>query len=182
MQLQGQLLQLAAVMTRPPPKTIFTPHCPHTKMLIYSFNLLKFPYPSHCQSTRTATSLSSFTPLSPLTFKSQIILLLNAYLSPLLFNSTATSLLPLTRSSHCHPSLLVLILNNLILQINIQIFTLSLMHFIPKEKNEWNKWKNHFVEMKGDVGMSVHEKGGKQVNATPTHKAIYNPIPISLFF
>ena len=27
------------------------------------------------------------------------------------------------------------------------------------------KWKNHFVEMKGDVGMSVHEKGGKQVNA-----------------
>ena len=25
------------------------------------------------------------------------------------------------------------------------------------------KWKNHFVEMKGDVGMSVHEKGGKQV-------------------
>ena len=33
------------------------------------------------------------------------------------------------------------------------------------EKNEGNKWKNHFVEMKGDVGMSVHEKGGKQVNA-----------------
>ena len=31
--------------------------------------------------------------------------------------------------------------------------------------------------MKGDVGMSVHEKGGKQVNATPTHKTIYNPIP-----
>ena len=21
-------------------------------------------------------------------------------------------------------------------------------------KNEWNKWKNHFYEMKGDVGMS----------------------------
>ena len=42
------------------------------------------------------------------------------------------------------------------------------------------KWKNHFVEMKGDVGMSVHEKGGKQVNATPTHKTIYNPIPTSL--
>ena len=44
----------------------------------------------------------------------------------------------------------------------------------------YNKWKNHFVEMKGDVGMSVHEKGGKQVNATPTHKTIYNPIPTSL--
>ena len=42
-----------------------------------------------------------------------------------------------------------------------------------------NKWKNHFVEMKEDVGMSVHEKGGKQVNATPTHKTIYNPIPAS---
>ena len=27
------------------------------------------------------------------------------------------------------------------------------------------KWKNHFPEMKGDVGMSVHEKGGEQVDA-----------------
>ena len=35
--------------------------------------------------------------------------------------------------------------------------------------------------MKGDVGMSVHEKGGKQVNATPAHKTIYNPIPIYIF-
>ena len=60
-------------------------------------------------------------------------------------------------SPHCHPSVLVLILNNLILQINI--FTLSLMRFIQKVKNERNKWKNHFIEMKGDVGMSVHEKG-----------------------
>ena len=42
-----------------------------------------------------------------------------------------------------------------------------------------NKWKNHLVEMKGDVRTSVHEKGGKQVNATPTHKTIYNPIPTS---
>ena len=31
--------------------------------------------------------------------------------------------------------------------------------FAPKRmKNEWNKWKNHFYEMKGDVGMSVHGK------------------------
>ena len=30
---------------------------------------------------------------------------------------------------------------------------------LPKRmKNEWNKWKNHFYEMKGDVGMSLHEK------------------------
>ena len=31
----------------------------------------------------------------------------------------------------------------------------------PRVKNEWNKWKNHF-EMKGDVGMSQHEKERKQ--------------------
>ena len=23
------------------------------------------------------------------------------------------------------------------------------------KKNEWNKWKNHFYEMKGDVGINV---------------------------
>ena len=27
------------------------------------------------------------------------------------------------------------------------------------------KWKNHFSEMKGDVGMSVHEKEGEQEDA-----------------
>ena len=27
------------------------------------------------------------------------------------------------------------------------------------------KWKNHFYEMKGDVGMSVHEKERKQEDA-----------------
>ena len=26
----------------------------------------------------------------------------------------------------------------------------------------WNKWKNHFSEMKGDVGMPLHEKEGEQ--------------------
>ena len=37
-------------------------------------------------------------------------------------------------------------------------------------KNEWNKWKNHFCEMKGDVGMSVHEKEREQEDAyTKTH-------------
>ena len=39
-------------------------------------------------------------------------------------------------------------------------------------KNEWNKWKNHFYEMKGDVGISVHEKERKQEDAytkTQTH-------------
>ena len=29
---------------------------------------------------------------------------------------------------------------------------------LSKNRNEWNKWKNQFYEMKGDVGMSLHEK------------------------
>ena len=29
----------------------------------------------------------------------------------------------------------------------------------------WNKWKNHFSEMKGDVGMSPHEKEREQEDA-----------------
>ena len=33
------------------------------------------------------------------------------------------------------------------------------------KKNKWNKWKNHFSEMKGDVGMSLHEKEGEQEDA-----------------
>ena len=44
------------------------------------------------------------------------------------------------------------------------------------------KWKNHFYEMKGDVGMSHHEsqkKGNKKMH-TPRHKVIHNPIPTSL--
>ena len=32
-----------------------------------------------------------------------------------------------------------------------------------------HKWKNHFYEMKGDVGMSVHEKERKQEDAYTTH-------------
>ena len=48
-------------------------------------------------------------------------------------------------------------------------------------KNEWNKWKNHLYEMKGGVGMSVHENERKQEDATPRHKLIHNPIPTSLF-
>ena len=36
--------------------------------------------------------------------------------------------------------------------------------FTPNGKNEWNKCKNHFNEMKGDVGMSPHEKEGNKKN------------------
>ena len=35
-------------------------------------------------------------------------------------------------------------------------------HIFPLEVY---KWKNHFSEMKGDVGMSRHEKEGKQEDA-----------------
>ena len=40
------------------------------------------------------------------------------------------------------------------------------MRLCPKKKkNEWNKWENHFYEMKGDVGMSHHEKEREQEDA-----------------
>ena len=48
-------------------------------------------------------------------------------------------------------------------------------------KNEWNKWKYHFYEMKGDIGMSVHEKERKQEDAYTKTQLIHNPIPTSLF-
>ena len=41
-----------------------------------------------------------------------------------------------------------------------------------------NKWKNHFSEMKGDVGMSPHEKEGEQGDA---YTKTETPIPTSLF-
>ena len=44
------------------------------------------------------------------------------------------------------------------------------------------KWKNHFYEMKGDVGMSVHEKERNKKMPTPRHKVTHNPIPTSLFW
>ena len=44
-----------------------------------------------------------------------------------------------------------------------------------------NKWKNHFYEMKGDVGMSLHEKERNKKMPTPRHKVTHNPIPTSLF-
>ena len=47
------------------------------------------------------------------------------------------------------------------------------------KKNEWNKWKNHFYEMKGS--MSLHEKERNKKMPTPIHKVTHNPIPTSLF-
>ena len=43
------------------------------------------------------------------------------------------------------------------------------------------KWKNNFYEMKGDVGMSLHEKERNKKTPTPRHKVTHNPIPTSLF-
>ena len=41
--------------------------------------------------------------------------------------------------------------------------------------------ENHFYEMKGDVGMSLHEKERNKKMPTPRHKVTHNPIPTSLF-
>ena len=41
------------------------------------------------------------------------------------------------------------------------------------------KWKNHFYEMKADVGMSHHEKEREQEDAY-TKRESHNPIPTSL--
>ena len=43
------------------------------------------------------------------------------------------------------------------------------------------KWKNHFYEVKGDVGMSLHEKERNKKMPTPRHKVTHNPIRTSLF-
>ena len=58
---------------------------------------------------------------------------------------------------------------------------LKVVGALPQKKNEWNKWKNHFYEMKGDVGMSLHEKERNKKMPTPRHKVTHNPIPTSLF-
>ena len=40
-----------------------------------------------------------------------------------------------------------------------------LCSFAIVSNNIYYKWKNHFSEMKGDVGMSLHEKEGEQEDA-----------------
>ena len=42
--------------------------------------------------------------------------------------------------------------------------TYFLRGLAPNRKNYSNKCKNHFNEMKGDVGMSLHEKEGNKKN------------------
>ena len=42
-----------------------------------------------------------------------------------------------------------------------------------------HKWKNHFYEMKGDVGMSLREKERNKMMPIPRHKVTHNPISTS---
>ena len=56
--------------------------------------------------------------------------------------------------------------------VNVHVYVCGQLHITyffkglcPKpKKNEWNKCKNHFNEMKGGVGMSLHEKEGNKKN------------------
>ena len=48
---------------------------------------------------------------------------------------------------------------------HLPIYIPFLFGLCPKQKNMWNKWKNHFSEMQVDVGMSLHEKEGEQEDA-----------------
>ena len=52
-----------------------------------------------------------------------------------------------------------------------------LMGLCPKVKNEWNNWIKHFYEMKGDVGMSRHEKERDQEDAYTKTKSYSLPHP-----
>ena len=51
----------------------------------------------------------------------------------------------------------------------------------PKMKNEWNKWKNHFYEMKGDVGLSLHEKKGTRCLHQDTKSLITPSLHLCFF-
>ena len=52
---------------------------------------------------------------------------------------------------------------------------------LPQAENEWNKRKNHFSEVKVDVGMSPHEKEGKQEDVHTKTESHSNP-PLHLCF
>ena len=55
--------------------------------------------------------------------------------------------------------------------VNVHMYVCAQLHnlffygALPQtEKNWWNKCKNHLNEMKGDVGMSFHEKEANKKN------------------
>ena len=60
--------------------------------------------------------------------------------------------------------------------VNVHVYVCAQLHKLfftglcPKrKKNEWNKCKNHFNKMKGDVGMSLHQKEGNKKNLHQAH-------------
>ena len=61
-------------------------------------------------------------------------------------------------------------------ELHAQVYATS-----QRERSIVYKWKNHFSEMKGDVGMSHHEKEGNKKMPIRRQEIIDNPIPTSLF-
>ena len=47
-------------------------------------------------------------------------------------------------------------------------------------KNNYDKWKTHFFEMKGGVGMSSHKKESEQEDAFTQTQTIHNPIMLTV--
>ena len=52
---------------------------------------------------------------------------------------------------------------------------------LPQIKKDVEQVEKSFSEMKGDVGMSLHEKKGNKKMPRQRQEIIYNPIPTSLF-
>ena len=63
----------------------------------------------------------------------------------------------------------------------VKLWKRLLQQCITQHRMKVYKWKNHFSEMKGDVGMSHHEKEGNKKMPIPRQEIIDNPIPTSLF-
>ena len=62
------------------------------------------------------------------------------------------------------------------------IYIPFLLGLAPNQGSMWNKWKNHFSEMKGDVGMSRHEKEGEQEDAYTETGNGWQQVPAKLLF
>ena len=63
----------------------------------------------------------------------------------------------------------------------MQVLLMFLMCEVFDRKGLYIPVENHFYKMKGDVGMSLHEKERNKKMPTPKHKVTHNPIPTSFF-
>ena len=70
---------------------------------------------------------------------------------------------------------------NVYLRVLARGAKIFLLGLCPKRKMSRTSG-NHFYEMKGDVGMSLHEKERNKKMPTPRHKVTHNPIPTLFFF